>query len=184
MQAPLFLEHQGDLAGQTWKVQGDIKLAQKNLIPVTGARTIYDYSLIGEEYLRADGDGQIQWSSLIRDSSRRNESIIADPMIESWQSLNGDPRNLGLPPGTSALPFTANINLRVPVQPIKYVPPLSQVLKQGWVQYFSLFALTSCFLFPVFSFLIKNKIFPTSVTVTGGGGGSSSGAPWKKFPSH
>ena len=184
MQAPIFLEHKADVPGNRWKIQGDLKFQQRNLLSTTGVRTIYDYSFLTEDVDGTDASGLGQWSTLVQKAMSRNETLLVDPRIDSWQGMRPDPRNLGVPAETSAIPFSIDLNLRVPVQRVDYVPSLGQVLKQGWVQYFSIFCFTSGIFYGVVSFLVKSRILPTTAIVAAPSmTGETFGAPWKKFPS-
>jgi hypothetical protein len=54
--------------------------------------------------------------------------------------------------------FNASIVMRVPVQPVRYNPPASEVFKWAWIQYIAFFAVVSFLLFRLNSFIFRHQV--------------------------
>lgn len=54
--------------------------------------------------------------------------------------------------------FQANAIIRIPEQPVWYMPPVSEVLKFAWIQYLALFALVAFLLSRLNSFVFGHRV--------------------------
>lgn len=72
------------------------------------------------------------------------------------------PTRLGYVYKDNTLPtFNATIIQRIPIQGIRYTPPVSETLKYAWIQYISFFAVISFLLFRLNSFIFRHQLFHT-----------------------
>ena len=55
--------------------------------------------------------------------------------------------------------------MRIPKDRIYYRPALAEVLKQGWIQYISLFFLVLGIIWPFYDFLVYHQVIRTHITV-------------------
>lgn len=60
--------------------------------------------------------------------------------------------------------FNSSIVVRFPVQPIRYTPTVSMVIKNAWIQYISFFIVVGFLLFRLNSFVFRHKLLHTHST--------------------
>jgi len=94
-------------------------------------------------------------SYLANKASARNLTL-------NFQSNYVIPTRLGHVYKDNTLPtFNSTIIQRIPIQSIRYTPPVSETLKYAWIQYISFFAVISFLLFRLNSFVFRHQLFHT-----------------------
>jgi hypothetical protein len=73
--------------------------------------------------------------------------------------------SLGL--GDGIFKVVGTIDLSQPQQ-LYYTPGIAFVLKQGWIQYFSILALVSALLYPLYYIVVVNGLVSTFTSIDGG----------------
>jgi hypothetical protein len=97
--------------------------------------------------------------------SRIQEQYSAHPITTTLVTTAFD--NVAADAGDGVFEVNGKIDLRMP-QSFYYTPGVAYVLKQGWVQYFSLLVLVAGVLYPLYSVVVVNGLVSTFTSVDGG----------------
>lgn len=90
----------------------------------------------------------------------RNLSMALTPRVDLSK-----PMSVLLIIGPSPSVFSATVTVRVPPQTLLYVPPVSKMLKDAWIQYMAFFLVVWFLLFRLNSFVFSHRLLH-SMTVT------------------
>lgn len=99
-------------------------------------------------------------STIMHRNNARNYSMTYRKNFEYVERRVGS-----VPTDNSTVPyFNASMIIRIPIQPMRYTPTVSAVLKNAWIQYISFFAVISFLLFRLNSFVFRHKLLHTHIT--------------------
>lgn len=117
---------ESSLPGQQVSAFGDLLLHSKAPISSRGVRTVYATTpLLNEDILSLDDVSPILLHKAI---ASRNETLAFSSHIPVvWTTAST---------AMTAVPsdFTFTVDVRIPEQPVHYIPTMGEVLKFGWIQ--------------------------------------------------
>lgn len=127
MESLVFVSEQSPLPGAELTMLGDLRLRQLAPLNVNDDRTEYESPLLDPAAIKSFRD--VTFPAMLASSFRRNETTEYDRRQHTyWTSGARDS-------------FRVHAHVRVPRQPVEYVPEFWEVLKFAWVQYVAIFAL-------------------------------------------
>ncbi len=116
------------LSGGNVHAFGDLTVQSISPIPSRGRRTAYENFAIQDADIKTYQD--LSPYSIHQSIASRNETLSFQTTSISniiWDSISPQTVN-------SNRDFTFTAELRVPIQPIVYIPNMAEVLKFGWIQ--------------------------------------------------
>ncbi len=130
LEAAAYLDYHAGVAGSALTADGDLLLVQRNALAVTGGYSEpYKMSpLLGNASYAPQSVEEILLPVLIDRYRSRNLTARYSNVMTAWTPATGDSGDQG---------FTARFTVRIPQQPVLYVPTTSEMLKFAWMQYLS-----------------------------------------------
>ena len=137
-------------------IDGDLMFRQTNsLISKGGYRVAYSDDELMPTSLKASLE-ETSISYIMQKANSRNLTMNFVPRYQYSDRYTYYPTDK-----TNAIYVNATIILRIPEQPVRYTPPVSEVLKFAWIQYISFFAVISFLLFRLNSFVFRHQLIHT-----------------------
>ena len=138
-----------------------------------GTHTPYASSpLLPASYVKGLPFGEVSLKKILSSYAARNLSMVFTPrLVLPFPS----PLRPFLSPSSAENAFNLSMIIRVPVQPMRYDPPVSQILKQAWIQYLAFFLVTAFLLSRLNTFLYSNQLLKSFAVSDGGDSGSGEG---------
>lgn len=149
METLLYTVHESSYPGKGLEVTGSLRLNQ--VTPIRGNFSDYQGDLLNSTYATSYSD--VTPAAIVARSALRNVTTLLEQSSVVWL------------PGTPSGTYNVTLRVRVPDQPIRYIPKTGEMLKWAWVQFVPLLLLVYCLLEPFRWFVFRYQVVPTRVTV-------------------
>jgi len=154
IEAPILLDYAAGVPGSRLTVDGRMRLAQANPLPVRGGvRTLGGESLLPLD--RVVSGPELTFRRIIAEASGKNDTTVLAPMRTSWDlaARGCDPR----------CEFTVTVTVRVPSEEVHYVPTFIEVCKFSWIQFIATVAFVAIFVIPLKRFIVTQQVVQSIV---------------------
>ncbi len=166
-ESPVHFTFSSGLSGSSVYASGNLDFLQSSPLPTRGGYvTMYENDDLLDPTLVS---GPIYISDLLPTVAARNYTQIFTNTHSYWT-----------PATTNTDRFSIKTNIKIPVSDVLYIPAATEVLRNAWVTYVSIFIVTAFFLEKLCSFVYFHQIVDTKMLVETVG--SNVGVPhFKKF---
>jgi len=152
-----FVSYDSNVPMGTLQIDGDILLRQtQTLLSKGGFRAPYESDPLLSITPRTSAN-DISLKNILLQSASRNLSTVFSPSYQYAERTSV----LSIDDDKTPKIFNTTITMRIPVQPIRYSPNTSEVLKFAFIQYIAFFAVVAFALFRVNSFVFRHQLIYT-----------------------
>jgi hypothetical protein len=172
MESAVHLSYDSGLPGAEFFVVGDAKFHQVTALPIRGGYTTLHSETDVFDPVYVASTSEVVIPAVLEELGSRNSTIAFEPQFSHWQP------SIAAADGSEG--FTIRAKIKIPKSEVLYIPTASEVLRDAWTKYLSMFIVVGFFLEKLCSFVYFHQIVESKMLVESVG--SQVGVPhFKKF---